>query len=316
MSVESRFAHPELIRCAVERSHGARYRSPRKTLHWALLARVAAESCTAEKAGGGARLADLRARAWGQYGNALRIAGRPREAERALETAQRYREKGTGDPNLQAWLFERIAPLALLQNRYEDAIRYCGEAGAIYLKLAESHDFARTLVQRAIALLGANEAESAIHTLDQAIPLIDPEEDPYLLLAAHHNLARCYIDFDRPDEALALHHEARSLYREFKDPLILLRATWQEGILLREIGHLHNAEAALLRARQGYIEQGLGYEMALVSLDLMEVYSKLGKTADVQQVIAEAAPIFRSLRISREALALRLLQREMTWSQD
>ncbi|HEX6863852.1 MAG TPA: hypothetical protein VF414_13585 [Thermoanaerobaculia bacterium] len=129
-------------------------------------------------------------------------------------------------------------------------------------------------------------------------------------MAAHHNLALCYIDVGQPEEALAIHYQVRDLYRDHSDPLILLRATWQEGTLLREIGHLHNAEAALLRARQGFLESGLAYEAAMVSLDLAEVYKKAGLTDKLRRTVAEALPILRALRVSRETLAALLRLQE------
>jgi tetratricopeptide (TPR) repeat protein len=311
VSAGGRFADPQLIHALMERSYGARYRNPRKTLHLAQLAQLAAEACTSKVAGGRAHLADLRARAWTQYGNAFRISGRPRESEEAFTTAQRHRESGTGDPRLRAWMLERITPLATLQNRFEDAIRMCEEAGTIYLELGERHLLASTLVQKSIASLYSGDAESAIGLLNQAIPLIDSEEDHHLLLAANHNLAACYIEMDCPEEALALHYAARPLYQECKDPLNLLRAIWQEGTLLREIGHLHSAEVSLLRARQGFTEQGLAYEAGLVSLDLAEVFSKLGKPDELRKVITEATPIFRALGLGREVLASLLLQQRI-----
>lgn len=146
-------------------------------------------------------------------------------------------------------------------------------------------------------------ASSGEQDLHQAIPLIDRREDPLLFLTAHHNLAICYVDLGRPEEALALFCDARDLYRSHSDSLILLRATWQEGKLLREIGHFHNAEAALLRARQGFMEAGLAYEAAMVSLDLAEVYRKAGLTDKLRRTIAEALPIFKALRVSREIFA-------------
>ncbi|MFL6195359.1 MAG: hypothetical protein ACJ75H_14375, partial [Thermoanaerobaculia bacterium] len=73
--------------------------------------------------------------------------------------------------------------------------------------------------------------------------------------------------------------------------------------LLREVGHLRNAEAALLRTRQGFTDQGLAYEAAMVCLDLAEVYSKLGQRDKLRRTITEALPIFRALQVDREVLA-------------
>lgn len=166
------------------------------------------------------------------------------------------------------------------------------------------------MVQKAVVLVYSDRPEEALSTLHEAIPLIDRVEDPRVFLAAHHNLARCYIDLGQPEEALAAYYQARDLYRNHNDSMILLRATWQEGQILREIGHLHNAEAALLRARQGFLESGLAYEAAMVSLDLAEVYKKAGLRDKLRRTIAEALPILRALRVSRETLAALLRLQE------
>ncbi|HEX3529992.1 MAG TPA: hypothetical protein VH988_23275 [Thermoanaerobaculia bacterium] len=299
----SRFANPQLVKRLVDASHASRYENPSRMLHLAHLAYLAADACTVMMAGSAARLADTRAQAWRQYGNALRVAGRLREAEEALARAHRLCAEGTGDPPLRAKLYEQTASLRYFQRRFEQAIEMADEAGRIYRELGETQALAGTLVQKAISLLYSGEAEAAVRVLNRAIPLIDQERDPHLLLAACHNLIRCYIDLERPEQALSIYFEARDLYKEFNDSLIALRAGWQEGQLLRDLGHLGAAEEALLRARQGFLERDLFYEAAVVSLDVAAVYLKLGKVDSLQQTVEQMVPIFTNLGVDREALA-------------
>ena len=162
----------------------------------------------------------------------------------------------------------------MFQRRFDEAVSALTEAAAIYRQLGETHAFARTLVHQAMPSCSRRNRERC-GRLNQAIPLIDHEGDPHLLLAACHNLVRCYIDLDQPEWALSIFSETRDLYTEFGDSLILLRANWQEGQLLRDLGHLRAAESALLRARQGFMDRGLMYEVAVICLDLAALYVKL-----------------------------------------
>lgn len=312
---DQRFAIPQLVQPLIERSHTIRYEDPESMLHWANLARSIASRSSVEGAGNPARLADLKARAWGQYGNALRVNGRLREAEDAMVTAYRYSGAGTGDPTLKALLREQMASLNMFQRRYNEAVTALSDAAEIYRQLGDTHAFARTLVHKSNALLQSGETGMAVDMLNQAIPLIDHEGDPHLLLAACHNLVRCYIDLDQPERALSIYSETRDLYKEFGDSLILLRANWQEGQLLRDLGNLRAAETALLRARQGFLDRGLMYEVAVICLDLAALYVKLKEMDELKETVTATVPIFRALRVDRDALAS-LLQLQQVADQE
>jgi hypothetical protein len=79
--------------------------------------------------------------------------------------------------------------------------------------------------------------------------------------------------------------------------MIQLRAAWQEGLLLSDVGHFRNAEAAILRARKGFVEQGLLYETAHVDMDLAQLYSKMGLDEKARRAAEEAEPVLREFGV-------------------
>lgn len=300
--VEDLVPETRLVELLIERSHAARYQDPRTMLRWARLARLMAARCSAAKAGSEARLADLRARAWGQLGNALRVTGRLREAERALGVAEKHAAAGTAASMLQVDLLCLRASLWTYQRRFEAAIALLVEAEAICYREGALGALPQCLLRRALATVYAGEPEPAIQILNQAIPLID-SNDHHLLFAAYHNLIYCYIEAGRLQEGLALVAQTRNLIGEVHDELLSVRVIWQEGRILCELGLLEEAEAQFCRARDSFTERDLAYDAALVSLDLTAVYVKLGLHAEVRRTIGDILPIFSSLRVGRELLA-------------
>jgi tetratricopeptide (TPR) repeat protein len=272
-------------------------------LHWALMAHLAADSCSASAARGRLRLEDLRGYALTQFANALRVVGRLQEAQRAMNEAQNHLAAGTGDLSLRSRLLQYLATLQSFERDCKEAVHLAREAGQISEDIGETSSVNQARIIESIAHLYGGDPELAVPPLLRALRHIDPHEDPDLFFAASHNLVSCYIELDNPEEALALYRKSRKLDVFRQRPMILLRVTWQEGLLLRRQGHLEAAAAALLCARNGFAERKLAYEAAVLSQDLIEVYTELGRTEELRQTVLDALPLLEKLKAVPKTLA-------------
>jgi hypothetical protein len=89
-----------------------------------------------------------------------------------------------------------------------------------------------------------------------------------------------------------------------------LRWRWLEAEMAANDDHLPEAESLLLSVRQEWIDRGIGYDAALVSLDLAQLYARQGRTAEMKELASQMLPIFQAQDVHREALAALLLFRE------
>ncbi|HKV11130.1 MAG TPA: hypothetical protein VJ725_23520, partial [Thermoanaerobaculia bacterium] len=133
--------------------------------------------------------------------------------------------------------------------------------------------------------------------------LIDSEQEPRLLLSAWHNLSFVLADLGRFIEAQSLYRKARPLYREFSDAWTQNRRKWLKAKILQGLGQSFQAESLYLAAQAGFIEEGIPYDTALVSLELATLYAGQGRTAELKRLAEEMVPIFASRQIHRETLA-------------
>ncbi len=58
-----------------------------------------------------------------------------------------------------------------------------------------------------------------------------------------------------------------------------------------------------METRQGFLDQGIGYDVAMVSLDLAVLYIRDGRTAEVLRIAEETVALFEAQDVHREALA-------------
>jgi hypothetical protein len=63
------------------------------------------------------------------------------------------------------------------------------------------------------------------------------------------------------------------------------------------------AEELLKGVRKELVERELGFDAALLSLDLADVYARQGRSGELRRLAAEMIPIFQSRDVHRETLA-------------
>jgi tetratricopeptide (TPR) repeat protein len=248
-------------------------------------------------------ISDLRARAWAYLGNALRIRSDLRGAEEAFQKAYTELQKGTRDPLERAILLDLEASLRKDQRLFDAAYKLLRRAISIFLQTEQRHRAGRSLVKLATVHHTAGNLEEGIPLLYQALELIDPEQEPRLLLCTRHNLIDDLAELGRFLEAQRLYRDTRTLYRNFPDPWSQNRRKWVKGKIARGLGQTDQAESLFLAARDGFINEGIPYDTALVSLELATLYAEQRRTADLKRLAEEMVPIFSSLHIHREALA-------------
>jgi tetratricopeptide (TPR) repeat protein len=254
---------------------------------------------------------DLRARCFGYLGNARRVLGELRSAEDAFLKAETYLARSmTGSIEVKAELLDLKASLRRAQRRFDEALNLVGESLSLYRQLGDSHGAAKLILARAQILGEMGDLDQAIELLRAGGAEIDPTSEQRLFIYARYNLLSGLTLAERFEEAQTLLPEVRSLFERTAQPLDLVRLSWAEGLIDLGLGRLGPAEAAFREVRGEFLARQMGYDAALVSLDLARLYAQEDCVEDLKRLSAGLMPIFESRDVHREAIvALLLFQR-------
>jgi tetratricopeptide (TPR) repeat protein len=256
-------------------------------------------------------LLGLRALAFAHLGNARRVLGELRGAEeafaRAAEMWERY-ERETKDPlGYGPVILDLKASLRRGQRRFEEALALLDRVVAAYRdgdpETRDLHLAGRALISKAYTYDQMNDLDRALEMLQEAAPLVDPARDPRLFLCLRHNVLDTLSKMGRHEEARGRLPEVAALSREIGNALDLARLRWAEGRIAAGLGEADRAEEAFQEVRRALVEQGIGYDAALVSLELAALYARQGRTAEMKELAGEMLPIFQAQDVHREALA-------------
>jgi hypothetical protein len=104
-------------------------------------------------------------------------------------------------------------------------------------------------------------------------------------------------------EAEELLPEVQEAADRLGNTLDLVRALWLTGRVAAGRGRPQEAHIAFEQVRAEFAGRRMGYDAALVSLDLAALDLEQGRTAQVRRLATEMAWIFETHGVHREALA-------------
>jgi tetratricopeptide (TPR) repeat protein len=293
----------------LERSWELRDSARPQMLRLAVLASRVADQLDAAMYGE-EQVADLRARASAELANAYRLTDDLARAEAAIARALDLRMQGSGDPLLYARIANLRASLLGDQRRFAEAFRMLDAARSIYRRYGDSHEEGRILIIKGLHTGYAGDSEAGFRLLCQGLSMIDRKRDRKLVLQALHNILLFRVENGEYEAAGRQIRRMWPLYAAHASWVDRAKLRWIEGQIVAGLGRLDEAEALLLQTRHDLDGAGLGYEAALTSLHLAEIWLQQGRTAEVREMVAELVMTFRALGVEREDLAAVLVLRE------
>ncbi len=249
---------------------------------------------------------DLRARAYAYLGNAQRVLGELRSAETAFREAEAFLARSmTGNEIVRAEVIYLKSSLRRAQRRLGESGEMVEQALAIYRQQDDPQGLGNTLLKRAKLLEELGDTEGAIASLREAVDISEPLSR--LGLYSRHNLVLCMTLAGRYEEADQLMSEVRETFDRGGRPLDLLRLRWTEAKISRGQGRLREAEESFRQVQDEFLARGMGYDAALVSLDLAILFAQEHRTEDLKRLAAEILQVFESRDVHREAVATLIL---------
>jgi len=304
------FEGAPLVELVMERSWASRYDDPQRMISLAETARVLADNLSVRRYGRKV-VADLRARAWSELGNAYRVADKPGMAESALGCAAACAKQGTGNLKLMVHILYYWSAVLRETRALPDSAETLKLIIPYFRWLGDHETLLSALIGLGLVYEHENEPEKAVAVILQALKRLipDPESPRLLLLSGISSLAVNLAgagEFEAAKVALA---SSRRFFRR-AGKLNQFRLCWLEGKVAAGLGKNGSAEARFNTARLAFRRIGKHYDSALVSLDLALVYARQERHHELIWLVDEMVRTFRALKIARELIASLILLRK------
>ena len=245
----------------------------------------------------------MTARAWGELGNAYRVADRLQEAAQAFGTAFERARQGTGDPGLRMRLLDLEASLLGTQREFALALPRLTSLAELHREQGDPHQEGRALVSQALYTFYGGRPRRALELNSEALGLIDEEREPSLAAVAAKNQLLFLVECGQYREAKKILFKNRARFTDLGH-ILRLRVRWIEGRIDHGLRQLDRAEAALREVKRGFEEAGTGFHAALAGLDLALTLVCQGRWDEAVAETLQSAAMFEALTVYREALGV------------
>jgi hypothetical protein len=240
--------------------------------------------------------------------NALRIGGELPQADAVFRELHRFvADHPLEGEELHAELASLEASLRLNQDRLEEAEELLDRAIALSGAAGDAASVAKNLIKRGDVQRLNDRLDASGDSLRAALRVLGPDDDTHLVLCAVGALGLYLCAVGEAGEAEDLLARHAPLLRGHDDVWMDLRMKVLRGRIAHGLGRSDEAERLLLAARQGYLDRELGYDAALVTLDLALLYLDQGRTAELKDAARLMQPIFEVRNVHRQALAALML---------
>lgn len=261
-SRRNRLASAERVKELLDAAFASRYHDLETTLRLSSEAVALAEEKRHELP------PDLIAAAWTQFGNALRIAGRSEDSEKALDKAA---AEPISDPSTRAHVLEIRASLYRDTGKFESAVELLNAAIAEHRSIGDSLGEARALNLLGIVYSDSKDQTSSLRAFKAALDLLGPDAPVDALAMTGHNLLEALIHDGRLSAAAAALALLDPFYRRITSNRLAAKAEWARARLCRESNHLHAAQLAYERAYELLSKEPRSPELATLVNEMAEL---------------------------------------------
>jgi tetratricopeptide (TPR) repeat protein len=271
---------------------------PREALAIAELAATIADALAADSYPA-IMLAQLRAHAWRDRGQALSYLGRYDDALRALDRSEEQFQKFGTLGHDRAMV--RFCRATLLQHvrRFDEARSILDECRQVFQSYGDTKSYVKCTLATGNLLVRAGDYRAAREILEGLALGSNPDYDAIVHLA----LGWCAIHLADPLNALQRFIEAERLFHMLGRAHPTVRAAYGVGSALLHLGRLDEAIMQLHSVRVRFLADQLIEEAGLSGLEIVEAQLLLNRVAEAKPLAARLVQEFSDAGLNRRAVA-------------